>query len=62
MEKIDIEKGKKLRRIPKMTWMKVVRKDMKLLQLEKRIVTDRNDWKRKLCTGSNINFFLSWFI
>ena len=42
MEKIDIEQGKKLRERPKMTWMEVVKKYMKLLELEKRIVIDRN--------------------
>ena len=34
VEKIDIKQDKKLRERPKMTWMEVVKKDMKLLQLE----------------------------
>ena len=42
MEKIDIEQGKKLRGKPKMTWMKVVKKDMKLLELEERMMANRN--------------------
>ena len=42
VEKIDIEHGKKLRRRPKMTWMEVVKNDMKLLELEERMVADRN--------------------
>ena len=45
VEKIDIEQGKKLRGRPKMTWMEVVKKDMKLLELEERIVADRNVWR-----------------
>ena len=40
MEKINIEQGKKLKGIPKMTWMEVVKKDMKLLELEERMVAD----------------------
>ena len=36
------EQGKKLRRKPKMTWMEVVKKNMKLLELEERMVADRN--------------------
>ena len=47
VEKIDIEQGKKLRGRPKMTWMEVVKKDMKLLELEERIVADRNVWRRR---------------
>ena len=48
VEKIDIEQGKKLRGIPKMTWMEVVKKDMKLLELEERVVANRNDWRRRI--------------
>ena len=48
VEKIDIEKGKKLRGSPKMTWMEVVKKDMKLLELEERMVANRNDWRRRI--------------
>ena len=48
MEKIGIAKGKKLMGRPKMTWMEVVKKDMKLLELEERMVTDRNIWKRRI--------------
>ena len=46
VEKIDIEQGKKLRGRP-MTWLEVVTKDMKLLEMEERMVTDRNVWRRK---------------
>ena len=42
VEKIDIEQSKKLRGRPKMNWMKVVKKYMKLLELEERIVAGRN--------------------
>ena len=48
VEKIDIAQGKKLRGRPKMTWMEVVNKDMKLLELEERMVADRNDWRKKI--------------
>ena len=48
MDKIDIEQSKKLRGRPKMTWMEVVNKDMKLLELEERMVADRNDWRKKI--------------
>ena len=48
VEKIDIEQGKKLRGRPKMTWMEVVKKDMKLLELEERMVADKNDWRRRI--------------
>ena len=48
VEKIDIEQGKKLRGRSKMTWMEVVKKDMKLLELEERMVIDRNVWRRKI--------------
>ena len=62
VEKIDIEQGKKLRGRPKMTWIEVVKKDMKLLELKEKMVTDKNVWRENSCTGSNINFFLFWFI
>ena len=48
VEKIDIEQGKKLRGRSKITWMEVVKKDMKLLELEERIVADRNVWRRRI--------------
>ena len=48
VEKIDIKQGKKLRGRSKMTWIEVVRKDMKLLELEERMVTDRNVWRKKI--------------
>ena len=48
VEKIDIVQGKKLRGRPKMTWMEVVKKDMKLLELEERMVADRNVWRRRI--------------
>ena len=34
VEKIDIEQGKILRGRPKITWIEVVKRDMKLLELE----------------------------
>ena len=43
VEKIDIVQGKKLMGKPKMTWMEVVKKDMKLLKLEERMVADRGE-------------------
>ena len=46
--KIGIEQGKKLRGRPKMTWMEVVKKDMKLLKLEEIMVADRNVWRRRI--------------
>ena len=42
VEKIDIEQGKKLRGRLKMTWMEVIKKYMKLLDLEERMVADKN--------------------
>ena len=48
VEKTDIEQGKKLREKPKMTWMEVVKKDMKLLELEERMVANRNVWRRRI--------------
>ena len=48
VENIDIEQGKKLRGRPKKTWMEVIKKDMKLLELEERMVADRNVWRRRI--------------
>ena len=48
IENIDITYGKKLSGRPKMTWMKMIKIDMKLLELEERMVVDMNDWKRKI--------------
>ena len=48
VEKIDFEQSKKLRGRPKMTWIEVVKNDMKLLELEERMVVDRNVWRRKI--------------
>ena len=48
VEKIDIAQGKKLRGRPKMTWMDVIKNDMKLLGLEERMVVARNDWRRRI--------------
>ena len=48
MEKIDIAQGKKLRGRPKITWMEVIKNYMKLLELEEKMVVDRNDWKRRI--------------
>ena len=49
MEKIDFAQGKKLKGRPKMMWMEVIKNYMKLLELEERIVVDRNDWRRRMC-------------
>ena len=43
MEKIDIAQVKKLKGRQKMTWMDIIKNDMKLLELEERMVVDRND-------------------
>ena len=43
VEKIDFAQGKKLKGRPKMIWMEVIKNYMKLLELEERIVVDRND-------------------
>ena len=48
VEKIDIEQDKKLKGRPKMTWLEVVTKYMKLLELEERMVVDRNVWRRRI--------------
>ena len=48
MKKIAIEQGKKLKGRPKMTWLKVVTKDKKLLELEEKMVADKNVWRRKI--------------
>ena len=48
VEKIDIVQSKKLRGRPKMTWMEVVKNDMKLLKLKKRMMADKNVWKRRI--------------
>ena len=32
-----------------MTWLKVVRKDMKLLDLFENEIFDRQGWRRKIC-------------
>ena len=48
VEKIDIVQGKRLRGRPKMTWMEVVKTDMKLLELEERMVADKNVWKKRI--------------
>ena len=58
VEKIDIKKDKKFRGKPKMTWMDVVKKDMKLLELEERMVADRNVWKRRICVLDRIKLFI----
>ena len=44
----DKMRENKLRGRPKMTWMEVVKKEMKLLELEKRMVVNRNDWRRRI--------------
>ena len=41
-KKINIEQDKKLKRRPKMTWMEMVKNDMKLLELKEMTVADRN--------------------
>ena len=40
-----MEKVKKLRGRPKMTWME---KDLKLLELKERMMADRNVWRRRI--------------
>ena len=32
----------------KMTWLEVIKNDIKLLELEEMIVIDRNDWRRRI--------------
>ena len=48
VEKIDIEQDKKLRGISKMIWLEVVTKYIKLLELEERMVADRNVWRKRI--------------
>ena len=48
VENIDIEQGKKLKGRPKMTWIEVVKKDIKLLELKEKIVADKNVWSRRI--------------
>ena len=36
-------------------WMEVIKNYLKLLELEERVVVDRNDWRR-IHVGSSINF------
>ena len=48
VEKINIAQGKQLKGKAKITWTEVVKNDMKLLELEERMVADRNDWRRKI--------------
>ena len=48
IEKIDIVQGKKLREKSKMTWMEMVKNNMKLLELEEKMVVDRNVWRRRI--------------
>ena len=47
-EKIDIEQNKKLKGRQKMTWMDVVKNYKKLLELEKKMIADRNNWWRRI--------------
>ena len=47
MKKIDIAQDKKLRGRSKMTWMEVIKNDMKLLELEERMVVEKNNWRRR---------------
>ena len=44
VKKINIEQGKNFRGRPKKTWMEVVKKYIKLLELEERRMADRNVW------------------
>ena len=48
MEKIDITQCKRLRRDKKIDMDGVVKNYMKLLELEERMVVDRNDWRRMI--------------
>ena len=45
VEKIDFEQSKKLRGRPKMTWIEVVKKDMKLLKLKEKMITDKKGYE-----------------
>ena len=31
-----------------MTWIEIIKNDMKLLELEERMVIDRNNWRRRI--------------
>ena len=42
MKKIDIARGKKLRKRSEMTWMNVIKNNMKLLKIEEKMVVDKN--------------------
>ena len=48
IEQIDVAHNKRLKLRPKMTWLEVIRKDMKLLKLVERMVVDRNDWRMRI--------------
>ena len=48
VEKIDIAHGKNLREKPKITWMEMVKKDIKLLELKERMIADKNDWRKRI--------------
>ena len=46
-----------------MTWLEVIRKYMKLLELEERMVVDRNDWRRRIhVLDSSKNFYVFFHI
>ena len=46
-----------------MMWMEMIKNDMKLLELEKRMVIDRNDWRRRIhVLDSSINFYVFFHI
>ena len=40
-----------------MTWMEMVKNDMKLLELEEKMVADRNVWRRRIHVLDRYNFF-----
>ena len=48
MEKMDIAHDTKVKGRPKMIWMEVIKNYMKLLELEERVMVDRNDWRRRI--------------
>ena len=48
MEQIEVTQGKKLKERPKITWLEVIRKDIKLLELEEKMMVYRNDQRKRI--------------
>ena len=48
MKQIGDAQDKRLKGRPKMIWLEVINKDMKLLELEERMMVDSNDWRRRI--------------